>query len=86
MTRACAGHGLAAELLDWAGTRAADHSVAWLRPDVWTTNYKLQRYYLEKGFTHVRTVVSHNPSGALFQRLARRVPKLNLHEAKARPR
>jgi hypothetical protein len=36
--------------------------------DVWTTNERLQHYYLKQGFTYVRTVVlPHNPSGALFQ-------------------
>jgi GNAT superfamily N-acetyltransferase len=57
VARAYAGRGLGAELLDWAGTRAADIGATWLRLDVWTTNLDLQRYYLEQGFTHVRTVV-----------------------------
>jgi hypothetical protein len=36
------------------------------RVDVWTTNERLQHYYLRQGFTYVRTVVlPHNPSGAL---------------------
>ncbi len=39
-------------------------------------NERLQHYYLNQGgFTYVRTVVlPHNPSGALFQRPAQRVP------------
>jgi hypothetical protein len=42
--------------------------------DVWTTNDKLQQYYRDQGFAHVRTVVlPHNPSGAVFQRPAARV-------------
>jgi RimJ/RimL family protein N-acetyltransferase len=73
---------LGAELLDWAGTRAADEGADWLRVDVWTTNERLQHYYLRQGFTYVRTVVlAHNPSGALFQRPAQRVPTPRLHEA-----
>ena len=73
--RAYGGQGLGAELLDWAGTRAADEGADWLRVDVWTTNEHLQHYYLRQGFTYVRTVVlPHNPSGALFQRPAERVP------------
>jgi GNAT superfamily N-acetyltransferase len=73
--RAYGGQGLGAELLDWAGTRAAEEDAVWLRVDVWTTNERLQHYYLEQGFTYVRTVVlPHNPSGALFQRPAERVP------------
>jgi GNAT superfamily N-acetyltransferase len=87
VARAYAGRGLGAELLDWAGTRAADSRARWLRLDVWTTNHKLQRHYLEQGFTHVRTVVlSHNPSGALFQRPARRLPTPRLHESRVQAR
>jgi GNAT superfamily N-acetyltransferase len=71
--RAYGGQGLGAELLDWAGTRAADEGADWLRVDVWTTNERLQHDYLRQGFTYVRTVVlPHNPSGALFQRPAQR--------------
>jgi GNAT superfamily N-acetyltransferase len=82
--RAHAGQGLGAELLDWAGTRAANEDAVWLRVDVWTTNERLQHYYLEQGFTYVRTVVlPHNPSGALFQRPAERVPTPRLEEAES---
>ena len=49
--RAYGGQGLGAELLDWAGTRAADEGADWLRVDVWTTNEHLQHYYLKQGFT-----------------------------------
>jgi len=79
--RAHAGQGLGAELLDWAGTKAADEGADWLRVDVWTTNEHLQHYYLREGFTYVRTVVlAHNPSGALFQRPAKHVPTPHLQE------
>jgi ribosomal protein S18 acetylase RimI-like enzyme len=82
--RAYGGQGLGAELLDWAGTKAADEGGKWLRVDVWTTNERLQHYYLRQGFTYVRTVVlTHNPSGALFQRPAQRVPTPRLREADA---
>jgi GNAT superfamily N-acetyltransferase len=82
--RAHAGQGLGAELLDWAGTRAADEGADWLRVDVWTTNEHLQHYYLRQGFTYVRTVVlPHNPSGALFQRPAQRVPTPHLEEVES---
>ncbi|HEX5881190.1 MAG TPA: GNAT family N-acetyltransferase [Actinomycetota bacterium] len=75
LDRAHAGQGLGAELLDWAGTKAADEGADWLRVDAWTTNEHLQHYYLRQGFTYVRTVVlPHNPSGALFQRPAERIP------------
>jgi GNAT superfamily N-acetyltransferase len=82
--RAHAGHGLGAELLDWAGTRAADEGAGWPRVDVWTTNEHLQHYYLKQGFTYVRTVVlPHNPSGALFLRPAERVPTPHLQEVES---
>jgi GNAT superfamily N-acetyltransferase len=79
VARAYAGEGLGAELLDWAGTRAANQGARWLRVDAWTTNDKLQQYYRDQGFTHVRTVVlPHNPSGAVFQRPARPMRTLGL--------
>jgi GNAT superfamily N-acetyltransferase len=79
--RAYGGQGLGAELLDWAGTKAADEGADWLRVDVWTTNERLQHYYLREGFAYVRTVVlAHNPSGALFQRPAKHVPTPHLQE------
>jgi hypothetical protein len=54
---------LGAELPDWGGTKAADEGADWLRVDVWTTNERLQHYYLRQDFTYVRTVVlPHNPS------------------------
>ena len=82
--RAYGGQGLGAELLDWAGTKAADEGADWLRVDVWTTNERLQHYYLREGFTYVRTVVlPHNPSGALFQRPAQRVPTPQLEEVES---
>jgi GNAT superfamily N-acetyltransferase len=79
VARAHAGRGL--------GTRAAENGAIWLRLDVWTTNHELQRYYLDQGFTHVRTVVlSHNPSGALFQRPARPAPTPRLQESRVQAR
>jgi GNAT superfamily N-acetyltransferase len=82
--RRAAGAGLGAELLDWCGTRAAHAGARWLRLDTWTTNRALQRYYLDHGFTHVRTrPLPHNPSGALFQRPARAVSTLRLARAGA---
>jgi GNAT superfamily N-acetyltransferase len=83
VARAHAGQNLGAMLLDWAGTRAAEEDARWLRLDAWTTNKRLHRYYLDQGFTHVRSVVlKHNPSGALFQRSAREQPTLGLHFAR----
>jgi GNAT superfamily N-acetyltransferase len=82
--RAYGGQGLGAELLDWAGTKAADEGADWLWVDVWTANERLQHYYLRRGFIYVRTVVlPHNPSGALFQRPAQRVPTSRLQEVQS---
>ena len=82
--RTYGGQGLGAELLNWAGTRAADEGAEWLRVDVWTTNERLQHYYLKQGFAYVRTVVlPHNPSGALFQRPAQHAPTPHLQEVES---
>lgn len=64
------GTGLGAELLDWAGGRAYEAELSWLRLDAWTTNRRLQEWYVRQGFQHVRTVHS-RVSGACFQRTAR---------------
>ncbi|MEV0187186.1 GNAT family N-acetyltransferase [Kitasatospora purpeofusca] len=77
VSRAYAGRDIGGRLLDWAGERAASEGAKWLRLDAWTTNERLQRYYLDHGFTHVRTVreggaVNGGPrvSGWLAQRTA----------------
>lgn len=71
VARRAAGHGLGAEMLDWAGSQAVRAGKKWLRLDAWRTNDQLQRYYLAQGFEHLRTVkLSHRGSGALFQRPA----------------
>lgn len=61
------GSGLGAEMLRWAGGRAFDAGLTWLRLDAWTTNPALHAYYRSLGFEHVRTVES-RVSGACFQR------------------
>lgn len=53
--RAYAGTGLGSALLDWAGEQAVQQGAKWLRLDAWSTNLRLQAYYLKHGFTHVRT-------------------------------
>ncbi|MFI1410523.1 GNAT family N-acetyltransferase [Streptomyces sp. NPDC020707] len=55
--REYAGQNLGGRLLDWAGDRAYRASAKWLRLDAWTANTRLQQYYLEQGFEHVRTVL-----------------------------
>lgn len=63
-----AGQGLGARILDWAADRARRDGAGWLRADVWTDNQGLHRYYLNRGWEHVRTVERNDyPSGALFQ-------------------
>jgi len=63
------GTGLGDELLDWACEQAQEAGKRWLRLDCWRENISLQRYYLRRGFEHVRTdVVPGRGSGALFQR------------------
>jgi GNAT superfamily N-acetyltransferase len=67
---AYAGHGLGAQLLDWAGLRAhRDYGARWVRVDVWTTNTKLHDYYLRQGFAHCGLCpIPGYPSAALFQK------------------
>ncbi|WP_329411566.1 GNAT family N-acetyltransferase [Streptomyces sp. NBC_00704] len=79
VAREYAGQNLGGRLLDWAGDRACRAGARWLRLDAWTTNEALQRYYLERGFVHIRTVreggaVNGGPrvSGWLGQRPAAR--------------
>ncbi|MCM2391337.1 GNAT family N-acetyltransferase [Streptomyces albipurpureus] len=56
VARTHSGRNLGGELLDWAGDRAHRLGAMWLRLDAWSTNGALQRYYLNQGFEHVRTV------------------------------
>ena len=66
--------GLGSALLDWCGWQAARRGGELLRLDAWRTNPDLHRYYLTRGFRHVRTVeVPGRNSGALFERPARNV-------------
>lgn len=77
VSRSYAGRDLGGRLLNWAGGRAARDGAGWLRLDAWTSNERLHQYYLEHGFSYVRTVreggaVNGGPrvSGWLAQRLA----------------
>lgn len=78
VARTHAGQNVGGRLLDWAGDRAFRLGAKWLRLDAWTTNSRLQEYYLRQGFKHVRTMlegvaVNGGPrvSGWLAQRPAR---------------
>ena len=71
VSRAFAGRGLGAALLDWAGLRAQRHYGArWVRVDVWTTNTALHAYYRRQGFQScgLGTASAPYPSAALFQK------------------
>lgn len=84
--RGCRGTGLGDRLLEWACDQAREQGRRWLRLDCWRENTALQRYYLNRGFEHVRTVVvPGRGSGALFQRpvLDVRVQE-NVHSAACR--
>lgn len=73
VARRRAGSGLGSAILNWASLRAAQAGRGWLRLDVRRDNQALHRYYLARGFDHVRTVVPagrRTESGALFQRPA----------------
>ena len=67
--RAAAGQQLGGRMLDWAGSVAQSQQLPWVRLDVWRDNTRLQRYYLDEGFEHVRTEApSHRLSGWMAQR------------------
>ncbi|MDX3867290.1 GNAT family N-acetyltransferase [Streptomyces europaeiscabiei] len=71
--RQYAGRDLGGQILDWAGDLAARRGEQWLRLDAWTTNTRLHQYYLDHGFSHVRTTPDPSEvSGWLAQRPARR--------------
>jgi GNAT superfamily N-acetyltransferase len=70
IARSHGGKGLGAAILNWCCDWAARNGKQWVRIDVWTTNCRLQEYYLNQQFEHVRTIHSEYPSGALFQRSA----------------
>lgn len=58
---------LGGAILDWAARCAHNAGRPLLRLDAWTTNTGLHKYYLDRGFRHVRTV-ENTQSGALFER------------------
>jgi GNAT superfamily N-acetyltransferase len=76
LSRAAAGQGLGAQLLDFAGQQAERAGLPWLRLDAWTTNKRLHQYYRSQGFRLVRIVANHySPSAACFERSAAIHPK-----------
>lgn len=85
--RKYAGHGLGAQLLDWAGLRASrEHGARWVRVDIWTTNTKLHKYYRDQGFAFCGFCewIADYPSAALFQKPVDEIKPLEdplIHEA-----
>lgn len=76
VSRAFAGRGLGAALLDWAGLRGRrQYGAHWVRVDVWTTNIGLHSYYLRQGFKFCgfSEAFRYYPSAALFQRETERI-------------
>jgi GNAT superfamily N-acetyltransferase len=68
-SRAAAGAGIGAAILDWCAAEARRRGKRWLRLDAWRTNKSLHTYYKRHGFTPVRDInLSHRGSGSLFQR------------------
>jgi hypothetical protein len=62
---------LGSAVLDWASVHASTAGAEWLRLDAWTSNTRLHKYYLERGFHLVRTVQAPDiHSGVLFERRA----------------
>ncbi|MEV7940860.1 GNAT family N-acetyltransferase [Kitasatospora sp. NPDC088264] len=59
-----AGVNLGARLLNWAGDQAFHRGAKWLRLDAWTSNVRLHQYYVEQGFTHIRTVLDPEVGGS----------------------
>ncbi|AQZ65855.1 unnamed protein product [[Actinomadura] parvosata subsp. kistnae] len=75
VARPWSGSGLGDALLDWACASAYSAGLPWLRLDCAKANPRLQGYYRDRGFRHVRTVdLPHRSSGALFQRPSEDVP------------
>jgi GNAT superfamily N-acetyltransferase len=70
VSRQYSGHGLGAQLLDWAGMRAtSEYGARWVRVDVWTTNTELHEYYRRQGFEFYDLCADPDyPSGALFEK------------------
>lgn len=63
------GHGYGVALLEAPAEREAARGQKKIRLDCWRTNIGLHKYYLSRGFRHVRTeIVPGRMSGALFER------------------
>jgi GNAT superfamily N-acetyltransferase len=76
VSRAFAGRGIGAALLDWAGLRARrSYGARWIRVDVWTTHIALHAYYRSQGFgsSGFSEALGPYPSTVLFQKETDRI-------------
>jgi GNAT superfamily N-acetyltransferase len=80
VSRAYAGAGLGAELIDWAGRKARrDYGALWIRVSAWTTNTGLHSYYRGQGFQASGFHTDDGyPSGARFQKSTANLPASGL--------
>jgi GNAT superfamily N-acetyltransferase len=81
------GQAIGAELLNWAGKRAADrYGARWIRIDVWTTNVALHDYYEKRKFSFLEFCDdSGYPSAALFQRSTRNIRSADFPRLRWKP-
>lgn len=72
-----AGHELGRVMLDWALWMANKRGCAEVRLDAWKTAAGLHEYYVQHGWTYLRTVQAPGRySGALFSRSAEHPPRI----------
>lgn len=73
VARSHAGRGIGDAIMNWASRRAVAADLTWVRLDVRRDNLRLQGYYEERGFRHLRTwhaAGRRTESGWLAQRRA----------------
>jgi GNAT superfamily N-acetyltransferase len=80
VSRAYAGEGLGAELVNWAGREAwRGYGALWMRVSAWTTNADLHAYYRRQGFESCGFHADDGyPSAARFQKSTADVPASRL--------
>jgi GNAT superfamily N-acetyltransferase len=66
--RAWAGNGLGDQLLGWARERARTVGRSLVRLDCVTANQALCRYYLDRGWVHVRDITDEIGTESLFEK------------------
>ncbi len=70
------GKELGSLLIDWSRDYAYRHGCKAVRLDAWKTNAKLQAYYSDRGWRHVRTAdVPGRNSGSLFELPVQPLPR-----------